>query len=41
MFPFVPIKRAFAAVLRRFITILPGDPWKKSNEMVERFGLPL
>jgi predicted nucleotidyltransferase component of viral defense system len=35
------IKHAFAAVFRRFITILPGDPWKKTDEMIERFGLPL
>jgi predicted nucleotidyltransferase component of viral defense system len=35
------IMRAFAAVYRGFITILPGDPWKKTDEMIERFGLPL
>ena len=35
------IKHAFAAVFSKFITILPGETWKKTDEMIERFGLPL
>jgi predicted nucleotidyltransferase component of viral defense system len=34
------IKRAFAAVFQRFIAALPGAPWQRTREMIERFGLP-
>lgn len=32
---------AFVRVFRGFITSLRGDPWQKTAEMVERFGLPM
>lgn len=35
------IKQNFSNVFRMFITALPGDPWQKTDEMIERFGLPL
>ncbi len=35
------IKRASAAVFQRFIALLSGDPWQRTPEMVERFGLLL
>lgn len=35
------IKRAFTGVFRSFITILPGEAWQKTSEMIDRFGLPL
>jgi len=35
------IRRAFAAVFQRLITILPGAPWQKTGEMIVRFGLPI
>ena len=35
------IHRAFTEVFRIFITALPGDPWQKTDEMIEYFRLPL
>jgi predicted nucleotidyltransferase component of viral defense system len=35
------IKRAFAAVLQKLIATLPGDPWQRTPEMIEHFGLPI
>ncbi len=35
------IKRAFTDVFRTFVVALPGDAWQKTNEMIERFDLPL
>jgi predicted nucleotidyltransferase component of viral defense system len=33
------IKAAFSKVFRRFVARLPGDPWVRSDEMRERFGV--
>jgi predicted nucleotidyltransferase component of viral defense system len=35
------VKEAFAKVFSRFITLIPGNPWARSDEMKERFGLPV
>lgn len=35
------MRAAFVRVFRGFITSLRGDPWQKTAEMTERFGLPL
>jgi predicted nucleotidyltransferase component of viral defense system len=34
------MKAAFAKVFYRFVVLIPGDPWVRSDEMKERFGLP-
>jgi hypothetical protein len=33
------INAAFAKVFHRFVTWLPGDPWVRSDEMKERYGI--
>ena len=32
-------KAAFAKVLHRFVMLLPGDPWVRTDEMKERFDV--
>ena len=32
------MKAAFAKVFYRYVTLIPGDPWVRSDEMKERFG---
>jgi predicted nucleotidyltransferase component of viral defense system len=33
------MKAAFAKVYFRYVALIPGDPWVRSDEMKERFGL--
>jgi hypothetical protein len=33
------MKAAFAKVFYRYVTLIPGDPWVRSDEMKERFGI--
>ena len=33
------MKAAFAKVFYRFVVLLTGDPWVRSDEMKERFGI--
>jgi hypothetical protein len=33
------IKAAFGKVFSRFVVLIPGDPWVRSDEMKERFGV--
>jgi predicted nucleotidyltransferase component of viral defense system len=35
------MRAAFVRVFRGFITSLRGDPWKKTTEMIEQFGLQM
>jgi len=35
------MRKAFVRVFQNFIIALPGEPWKKTNEMIDRFDLPL
>jgi hypothetical protein len=35
------MKAAFVKVFSRFVTLLPGDPWARSEEMKERFEIVL
>lgn len=35
------MKAAFAKVFSRFVTLIPGDPWARSEEMKERFEVVL
>jgi hypothetical protein len=33
------VKAAFAKVFYRFVVLIPGDPWVRSDEMKERLGV--
>ncbi|MFI4986482.1 MAG: hypothetical protein ACHQF3_03490 [Alphaproteobacteria bacterium] len=33
------VRRAFAEVFRKLITAMPGAPWAKTSEKLERFRL--
>ena len=35
------VKAAFSAVFAKFVVRLPGEPWKKTEEMAERYGVAL
>ena len=35
------MKAAFAKVFYRYVVLIPGDPWARSEEMKERFGIVL
>jgi len=35
------MKAAFVKVFSRFVILLPGDPWARSEEMKERFEIVL
>ena len=35
------MKAAFVKVFSRFVVLIPGDPWARSEEMKERFGIVL
>jgi hypothetical protein len=35
------MKAAFANVYSRFVVLMPGDPWVRSEEMKERYAVAL
>jgi hypothetical protein len=35
------MKAAFVKVFSRFVVLIPGDPWARSEEMKERFEIVL